>query len=84
METPVVGFASGSLPEIITTEVEGLLAPPRETDALAAAIVRLLQDRDLRERMGRRGRERVLSVFNPRRQADQVTEIYRSLIGRTV
>jgi glycosyltransferase involved in cell wall biosynthesis len=81
METPVVGFAAGALPEIVTDEVEGLLAPPRDVDALAAALTRLLGDAELRRTMGARGRSRVLAAFTPRRQAEEVVAIYRSIIA---
>ena len=79
MQTPVVGFASGALPEIITHGEEGLLVPARDTDALASALIRLLGDSDLRAAMGQKGRERVLRAFSPGRQADEVAAIYRAI-----
>lgn len=79
MERPVVGYRSGALPEIITDGVEGLLVPRGDIDALADALVQLLKDPARREEMGRRGRERVLKQFAPRRQAEEVEGLYRSL-----
>jgi len=49
---PVVGGAVGGLPEIIAEGQSGLLVPPRDASALAAALKRLLSDRRLRERLG--------------------------------
>lgn len=80
MQKPVVGFASGALPEIVTDGVEGLLVPPKDTGALADALIQLLRDPARRAEMGRRGRERVLRDFTPRRQADEVEQIYRSVM----
>ncbi len=79
MERPVVGYASGAVPEIITDGVDGLLVPPRDTEALAQALVSLLRDPDRRAAMGKRGRQRVVTDFGPQRQADEVTSVYRAV-----
>ena len=79
MERPVVGYASGSLPELITDGVEGLLVPAHDTAALAQALVSLLRDPARRAAMGKSGRQRVIRDFSPRRQADDVTVLYRAL-----
>ncbi|MEO7361437.1 MAG: glycosyltransferase family 4 protein [Gemmatimonadaceae bacterium] len=79
MERPVVAYASGALPEIIADGVEGLLVPPRDTDALARALIMLLEDPALRLAMGTRGRQRVISDFSPLGQATVFTELYRAL-----
>ena len=80
MERPVVGFASGALPEILTDGVEGLLVPVRDSNAMADALIALLQNPDRRAEMGRKGRERVLQEFTPRRQATEMTAIYRQIL----
>lgn len=79
LERPVVGFRSGALPEIITEGEEGLLVPPKDTDALAKALIALLTDPKRRAEMGRKGRARVLRQFTPRRQAAEVEQLYRQL-----
>lgn len=81
MERPVVGYDSGALPEIVTHGVEGILTPPKDTDALADALIALMQNPAKRETMGKAGRERVLRQFQPRRQADEVAEIYRRIVA---
>jgi glycosyltransferase involved in cell wall biosynthesis len=80
MGRPVVGFNSGALPEIITHEQEGLLVTPKNTEELAAAIIRLLRDPEERRLMGQRGRQKVLKSFTPRHQADRVAEIYEAVV----
>lgn len=80
MQRPIVGYASGALPEIITDGVEGLLVPPQDAGALAAALIKLLQNPTLRESMGRAGRARVLKDFTPQRQAAADTALYRELM----
>jgi len=49
---PVVLTAVGGTPEFCTDGVDSLLVPPSDPDALGRAIVRLLEDTELRERMG--------------------------------
>jgi glycosyltransferase involved in cell wall biosynthesis len=80
MEKPVVSFTSGALPEIVTDGIEGLLVPPKDTEALADALVALLQNPTRCAEMGKRGRARVISEFTPRRQAGDVARIYRRIL----
>src|SRR5450756_1835077 len=58
---PVVGTSAGGITEMILEGETGLLVPPRDADALAAAIQRLVADRGLTERLGRAAREHVKS-----------------------
>ena len=48
----VVATDAGGIPDLVTHEVEGLLVPPADTAALAAALERVLADPDLAERLG--------------------------------
>ena len=82
MQTPVVGFASGALPEIIHNGVDGLLTPPRDANALAEALISLLQDPEKRIAMGKAGRSRVLEAFTPQHQAAEMASIYRSALTK--
>ena len=61
---PVVATTGGALPEVVGTSGEtGLLVEPNNPDALVAAIGRLLDDPDLRARLGANARERVVGRF---------------------
>lgn len=60
---PVVATDVGGIPEYLGTDA-GLLTPPRDAEAMAAAILKLLEDRPLRETMGRAGRERAVRMFD--------------------
>lgn len=55
---PVVAAAAGAVPEVVPDGEVGVLVPPRDPEALAAALVRLLSDADLRRRLGEAGRRR--------------------------
>lgn len=52
----VVGTRTGGIPDAILDGVTGLLVPPEDVDALAEALLALLADRALAERLGRQGR----------------------------
>ena len=61
---PVVATTGGALPEVVgVSEETGLLVEPNNPDALVGAIRRLLDDAELRERLGAAGRERVMERF---------------------
>ena len=78
---PLVGTTGGAVPEVIGQDgVTGLLVPPGDPSALAAAIGRALDDADLRDRLGAAGRERVLEKFTWRKTAEGTVEQYRELL----
>lgn len=57
---PVVGTRVGGVPEIVTHGETGLLVGPSNPEELADALVQVLEDSDLRRRLGDRGREKIL------------------------
>lgn len=74
---PLVATTGGALPEVVGDDGRsGTLVPPRDPEALAAAIVRLLDDAPLRARLGEGGRRRVLDRFTWRRTAEGTAEHY--------
>jgi glycogen synthase len=75
---PVVVSSRGGGSEIVRHEREGLLADPVDAEQLAAAIGRLLDDRDLARRLAEAGRERV-KAFDWSVVADDYRAIYRSV-----
>jgi glycosyltransferase involved in cell wall biosynthesis len=60
---PVVAAATGGILDVVEDGVTGNLVPPKDSGALADALVRLLGDEDLRESMGRAGFERLSAHF---------------------
>jgi glycosyltransferase involved in cell wall biosynthesis len=81
-EVPVVATDAGGLPEVVEHEVTGLVVPRGDSGALASAIGRLLDDEELRRRMGLAGRERALRLFDWDRTAEQFEQVYRDLGAR--
>jgi len=64
--------------DVVDHDTTGLLVPPEDDRALAAAIESLLDDPDRRRRMGRAGRERVLSEFTLQPMVAKTSAIYRA------
>ncbi len=76
---PVVATRTGGIPEVVVDEKTGLLVPPRNPEALAQAIVRLLRDESLRLRMGQTGLARVKSKFSAGRMIQETFDVYERL-----
>jgi glycosyltransferase involved in cell wall biosynthesis len=80
-EKPIVATAVGGVPEAI--EGCGIPVQPRDPQALADGVLRLLNDPKLRLAMGRAAREKAASKFNLRQCATAYDESYRRLAGGT-
>ncbi|MGI8462506.1 MAG: glycosyltransferase [Solirubrobacterales bacterium] len=76
---PIAATRVGGIPDLIDDGVEGLLVPPRDPEALAQAIGRLLDDRALARRLGERARERRSREFDIAATARRVGDLYESL-----
>jgi D-inositol-3-phosphate glycosyltransferase len=74
---PVVASRFGGFPEVVQDGVTGLLVPPQEPAALAAALRALVADPARRVRMGEAGRRWVEEQFHWERVAERVLEAYR-------
>ena len=77
---PVVAANAGGLPEIVEDEVTGLLVPPGDPSACAAAVTRLLADPALRARFGAAGRRQAEQRFDPAVHAERVMAAYREVV----
>ena len=80
-ETPPVAFRSGGLTDIVEDEITGLLVPPGDVDALAAALERIVSNPTLRARLGVAGRAAALARFTPQAVAEQYSRIYTDAIN---
>lgn len=75
---PVAATTAGGIPEVVEHGRTGLLCPPRDPEALAGNISRLLEDRDAALRLAAEARHS-LPRFGLRRMAEQIEEVYRGL-----
>jgi len=73
---PVISTNISGMPYVVGDA--GIVVPPKDADALADAITKILTDNDLRIKMGRRARERVEKEFNKESAAKKTMEAYKS------
>lgn len=77
---PVVATAVGGIPEVVDDGVTGYLVPPLDTDSLATAVIRLLQDRGMRRRMGQNALQKTYNELSWDTIARQMLEVYQTAI----
>ena len=77
--TPVVGFDTGGIPDMVCPNETGWLAEVGNIQSLQEAIEQALQDSDARERMGKRCREIVLEEYTLKRQARDYLQLYKDI-----
>jgi glycosyltransferase involved in cell wall biosynthesis len=73
---PLVGTQVGGIPEIIDHGNTGFLVERRDTAAMAARILELLRDPNLRHRMGEAGRRVATEKFNHKTNVAQLIQLY--------
>jgi glycosyltransferase involved in cell wall biosynthesis len=78
-ETPVVAFDVGATAEVVGPG--GILVPPRDVDGLANAINYLLQNPEVRQAMGKEGRQHILREFSVEAMLSSTLEAYRRFLG---
>lgn len=78
--TPVVGSAIDGISEVVTDDETGLLTPPDDPDALAAALLRL-RNRRLRTRLREGGLQLVRDHYSFARVDDQISALYRGIVA---
>ncbi len=80
---PVVATTGGALPEVVGVSGEtGLLVEPNNPEALVGAIRRLLDDEELRARLGAAGRERVIERFTWQVTARGTAACYEAILAQ--
>ncbi|HSY47955.1 MAG TPA: glycosyltransferase family 4 protein [Thermoanaerobaculia bacterium] len=84
MARPVVATRVGGMPESVRDGETGLLVPASDPAALASAIERLLEHREEAAAFGRAGRRLMLERFTAARTADDITAVYRRMVGEGV
>jgi glycosyltransferase involved in cell wall biosynthesis len=80
---PVVASRVGGVPEAVIHGKTGLLVPPRDVDALAAACIELIDNPARRQEMGQAGRRFVERYYDWRENTRLMSEIYRAAVGGT-
>ena len=80
---PVVAMSEGGAGELFHDGIDALGCPPRDSRSLSAVFTRLINDPDLRSRLGLAARQAVLSRFDRARHADDWAPIYDRSVPTT-
>lgn len=79
---PVVASRVWAIPEIVEDGVTGMLVPAGDPQALSEAIIQLLQNPELAQTMGQRGRFKVKEKFSTENIIDQIEFLYHDLCSK--
>jgi glycosyltransferase involved in cell wall biosynthesis len=77
---PIIAFATDGVVETVAHDRTGLLVPPGDSGAAAAALLELLRDPELSARMGSAGRMRVEHEFSENRASDNIRQIIDGIV----
>ena len=80
---PIVATNVGGNSEVVIDMETGLLVPSKDPQSMADAILKILSDKEMSERMGKAGRKRVEEVFNLERMVDAYIEVYDNVIAKS-
>jgi glycosyltransferase involved in cell wall biosynthesis len=77
---PVVATAVGGNSDVVSQGTTGYLVPTDDPDALAAAVIELINHPELRLRMGKAGRRKVCAQFSSRKMVGKIERLYKELL----
>jgi len=80
---PVVATNVGGVPSLVKDGVNGLLIKPQDVNALTEAILKLLRDPDLRQKMGKEGQQNVFPLYDISQLVKRVDSLYSSLTKKS-
>ncbi len=78
---PILATAVGDNPQVLRQDETGILVPPGDADALAAGMIRLLQDEGLRSRLGRGAFDAYEAGFTARAMAQRYLATYQEVLA---
>lgn len=79
--TAIVASEASGIPEAIVSGQHGLLTPAGDSQALADALGKLIQDQAFRQRMARQAKERALNEFTVAAMTDAYEDLYRASLS---
>lgn len=81
LRKPVIAYNENGPSEIVTHEKDGLLVDPQAEHGLAAAMKRVLLEKEMREALGRAGRETVVEKFHIADSAQKIHDLYQEVLA---
>ena len=80
MAKPIIATNIDGITEQIADGVNGILVPPKDPSALAKAVIRILNDKELARTMGLSAREKVEQEFSVEKMVAETEKVYLSLL----
>ncbi|NJA06939.1 glycosyltransferase family 4 protein [Methylococcaceae bacterium WWC4] len=77
---PVISCNAGGIPEVVQHGITGLLVPVDDDEALSHALIKILQDTDFRQQLGKNALADVNKRFNVGRMVNETVDFYSSLL----
>ena len=72
----VIGTNVGGIPDIIETDADGILIPPKDSMALKNALISLMTDQEKAKELGKKGREKVKKYYSVEKNVEKLLDIY--------
>ena len=82
MEKPVVATRVGGIPDLVEHGINGLLVPPDDDHELAEAIKKILNDKNLAEKMGKSGRKKIKNQFSSDFMTKSIEKVYKDILTK--
>jgi len=80
MKVPIVATKAGGIPDAVTHGENGILVEPKNPDALANGIIRLLEDREMQEQFTTAGYEKVMKTFIADKMVEGTARYYEKVL----
>ncbi len=80
-ECPVITSDADGFTEVVKNGETGFIVPKRDVEATANAIQQFINQPGLREKIGKKGRERVLELYDWKKNVDTMVEIYNNILN---
>lgn len=79
--TPVIATDLPGVRTVVDNEVDGIIVPPRDAEALAVAVAKLMANRKRTQEMGAAGRNKVVHRYRWKLVGDQLDAVYRQVVS---
>lgn len=79
MGKPVVATEVGGNPEVVIDGETGIIVPPKDSQSLAEALLKLINNKELKRSMGSKGKKRAEEYFSAEKMAKEYERMYESL-----
>ena len=79
---PIVASSVGGIIDLVRTGDNGILVPPRDSEALEGAILELIRNKDLAQKLGENGKAMVYPQYDTFVMVKQIENMYENMLVR--